>query len=143
MLLTYLLTYLPTPWCRILFEKLVFTQFVKNILSYVTRRFITVFTKACHWTLFPFLRSCQRINPGPRRFETFRNSKKFLRGVGPHAQPPSWRTTPYRLSATVYSIYLQLPSVPGGLPSNRNLRRCHAVVTRDPLNMVTYRCYCP
>jgi hypothetical protein len=41
-----------TPWCRILFEKLIATQLVKNILlSYGTRRFITVFTKARHWTL--------------------------------------------------------------------------------------------
>jgi hypothetical protein len=36
-----------TPWCRILFEKL-----IKNIpLSYGTQRFITVFTKVHHWTL--------------------------------------------------------------------------------------------
>jgi hypothetical protein len=41
-----------TPWCKILFEKLIVTQLVKNILlSYGTRRFITVFTKACHRTL--------------------------------------------------------------------------------------------
>jgi hypothetical protein len=31
-----------------------------------------------------------------------------------HAQPPSWRTTPFRLSATAYSIYSQLPSISGG-----------------------------
>jgi hypothetical protein len=48
----YLLTYLLTPWCRILFEKLIVTQLVKNILlSYGTRRFITVFTKAS-WIQF-------------------------------------------------------------------------------------------
>jgi hypothetical protein len=29
---TYLLTYLLTPWCRILFEKLIVTQLIKNIL---------------------------------------------------------------------------------------------------------------
>jgi hypothetical protein len=29
----------------------------------------------------------------------------------PFAQPPSWRTTPCRLSATAYSIYSQLPSI--------------------------------
>jgi hypothetical protein len=50
-------------------------------------------------------------------------------------QPPSWRTTPYRLLATAYSIYSQLPSIPRGLPSIRNLRTCHATVTRDPPNM--------
>jgi len=49
----YLLTYLLTPWCRKLFEKLIMTHLVKNILlSYGTRRFITVFTKARHWTQF-------------------------------------------------------------------------------------------
>jgi hypothetical protein len=50
--LTYLLTYLLTPWRRALFEKLIVTQPVKKIpLSCGTRRFITVFTKAHHWTL--------------------------------------------------------------------------------------------
>jgi hypothetical protein len=40
-----------TSWCRI-FEKLIVTQLVKKILlSYGTRRFITVFTKARHRTL--------------------------------------------------------------------------------------------
>jgi hypothetical protein len=29
-LVTYLLTYFLTPWCRILFEKLIVTQFVKQ-----------------------------------------------------------------------------------------------------------------
>jgi len=41
-----------TPWCRILFEKLIVTQLVKNILlSYGNRTFITAFTQASHWTL--------------------------------------------------------------------------------------------
>jgi hypothetical protein len=47
------MSYLLTPWCRILFEKLIVTQLSKNILlSYGTRRFNTAFTKARHWTLF-------------------------------------------------------------------------------------------
>jgi hypothetical protein len=46
------LSYLLTPWCRLLFQKLIVTQLVKKIpLSYGTRRFTTVFTKARHWTL--------------------------------------------------------------------------------------------
>jgi len=32
------------------------------------------------------------------------------------AQPPSWRTTPCRLSVTAYSIYLQLPSISEAVP---------------------------
>jgi hypothetical protein len=40
-----------TPWCRTFFEKLIVTQLVKKILlSYGTRKFITVLTKARHWT---------------------------------------------------------------------------------------------
>jgi hypothetical protein len=44
---------LPTPWCRILFEKLIVTQLVKQqpAFFYVTRRFITVLTRARHKTL--------------------------------------------------------------------------------------------
>jgi hypothetical protein len=50
-LLTYLLTYLFTPWPRILFEKLSLSLSKKILLSYGTRRFITLYTKAHHWTL--------------------------------------------------------------------------------------------
>jgi len=32
----------------------------------------------------------------------------------PLAQSPSWRVTPWRLSATTHSIYSQLPSISGG-----------------------------
>jgi hypothetical protein len=46
------LTSLLTAWFRILFEKLIVTQLVKKImLSYGTRRFITMFTQVRHWTL--------------------------------------------------------------------------------------------
>jgi hypothetical protein len=48
-LLTYSLTHSLTPWCRILLEKLIVTQFVRKY-PYGTRRFITVFTQD-HWTL--------------------------------------------------------------------------------------------
>jgi hypothetical protein len=49
---SYLLTYLLTSWCRILFEKLIVTQLIKkSCFLYGTRRFIAMFTKARHWTL--------------------------------------------------------------------------------------------
>ena len=42
---TYLITYLLTPWCRVLLEKLTGLQLVKKFPSfYGTRRFITAFT---------------------------------------------------------------------------------------------------
>jgi len=41
-----------TPWSRVLPEKLTVTQLVKKFLVfYGTRRFITVFTRARHWSL--------------------------------------------------------------------------------------------
>jgi hypothetical protein len=57
-----------------------------------------------------------------------------------HAKNPTpiWRSTPCLLSATAYSIHSQLPSVSGFLPSIRNLRTRHAVVARDPPNMVSH-----
>jgi hypothetical protein len=49
---TYYIGILLTPWCRILFEKLIVTKLVKNIpLSYGNRMFITVFTEARNWNL--------------------------------------------------------------------------------------------
>jgi hypothetical protein len=43
-------------------------------------------------------------------------------------------------STTAYSVYLQLPSMTGGLPSIFYLRTRHAVVTRDPPNMACDYC---
>jgi len=39
------------------------------------------------------------------------------------APPPSWRTTPHRLSMTAYSIYLQLPSILEAIPTSTNWGR--------------------
>ena len=49
---TYLLTYLLTPWCRVLLEKLALLQLVKKFPTfYGTRRFITAFTSFRHPSL--------------------------------------------------------------------------------------------
>jgi len=51
--LTYLLTYVLTPWSRVLLEKLTGLQLVKKFPTfYVARRFITAFTSARHLSLF-------------------------------------------------------------------------------------------
>jgi len=48
--LNYLLTYLLTPWCRVLLEKLTGFQLVKKFPAFHgTRRFITAFTNVCLW----------------------------------------------------------------------------------------------
>jgi hypothetical protein len=60
-----------------------------------------------------------------------------VKGCEPHVQPESWRTTPCRLSAAAYSVYLQLP-IAGGRYSIRNSRTRHAVGTgTHPPNMVS------
>jgi len=51
-LLTYLITYVLTPWRRVPLEKLTSWQLVKNFPAfYGTRRFITSFTSARHLSL--------------------------------------------------------------------------------------------
>jgi hypothetical protein len=37
-----------------------------------------------------------------------------VKSCNPHAQPPSWRTTPCQVTAAAYSIYSQVPSISGG-----------------------------
>jgi len=49
---TYLLTYLLTPWCRVLLEKLTGLQLVKKFPTFHgTRRFITTLTSVRHLSL--------------------------------------------------------------------------------------------
>jgi len=51
-LLACLLTYLPTPWSRVLLEKLNILQLVKKFPALSgTQRFITAFTSAHHMSL--------------------------------------------------------------------------------------------
>jgi hypothetical protein len=51
-ILIYLLTYLLTPWSRVLLEKLTGSQLVKKFPAfYGTREFITAFTSARHLSL--------------------------------------------------------------------------------------------
>ena len=48
----YLLTYLITPWSRVLLEKLTVSKLVKQFpILYGTRKFITAFTSVRHLSL--------------------------------------------------------------------------------------------
>ena len=70
------------------------------------------------------LRSYQSISPGPRLCRwTFHNKIHFNREelLAP-CPTPSWRTTTCRLSATVYSIYSQLPSILQAVPPSATWR---------------------
>jgi hypothetical protein len=55
------------------------------------------------------------------------------RSCYPYIEPPSWRTIRYQLYAAACSLCSQ-PYLEA-ISSICNLRTCHAVVTRDPLNM--------
>jgi len=62
---TYLLTYLLTPWCRVLLEKLTGLQPVKKFPAFHgTRRFITAFTSVRHLSLL-WASKIQSIYPHP------------------------------------------------------------------------------
>jgi hypothetical protein len=72
--------------------------------------------------------------------EVFVTSLFFtVKGCKPHTQPPSWRTTPCRLSAAAYSIYSHLFSIAVGRFSIHNPRPRHAVVTETPPNMADFK----
>ena len=65
LILTYLLTYLLTPWCRILLEKLTGLQLVKKFPAFHgTRRFITALTSVRHLSL-SWASPIQSIYPHP------------------------------------------------------------------------------
>ena len=58
-------TYLLTPWCRVLLEKLTGLQLVKKFPTfYGTRRFITAITSVCHLSL-SWARQIPSIYPHP------------------------------------------------------------------------------
>ena len=109
--------HLLTPWSRVL-EKLTGFQLVEFPALYGTRRFITAFTSARHLSL-------SKVSAQVRDFlyECFVTRYVFtVRSCQHLAQPSCWGATPFRLSVTAYSVYSQLPSI-------RNLRTRHAVVT--------------
>ena len=89
LLLTYLLTYLLTPWCRVLLEKLTGLQLVKKFPAFHgTRRFITALTSVRHLSL-------SWASP--------------IQSIYPH--PISWR------SVLILSAHLRLRLPSGLLPS--------------------------
>jgi len=60
-----LLTYLLTPWCSVLLEKLTGLQLVKKLPAFHgTRKFITALTSVCHLSL-SWARPIQSIYPHP------------------------------------------------------------------------------
>jgi len=127
------LSFLLTPWSRVLLEKLTVFQLLKKFPTfYGTRKFITAFTSARNLSL-SWANSIQFIPPHSNSWSRTRISvqvrgfhcKRFVTGyVSTVASclhltlTPSWRTTPCLLSATAYSIYSQLPSILETVPTS-------------------------
>jgi hypothetical protein len=145
--LSALLTYLLTPWCRILLEKLIATQLVKKYPAFLrnpkahyrvhkSRHRILTWASWIQFApsiplslrsifypaetpnvpstkshvLFPLPRSCQRISPGPMRFETFRNNKKLRWGVVAPRPTPKLEDHPLSaVSGCLFNIFAANP----------------------------------
>ena len=76
---TYLLTYLLTPWCRVLLEKLTGLQLVKKFPAFHgTRRFITALTSVRHLSL-SWASPIQSIYPHPTSWRSILILSSHLR----------------------------------------------------------------
>jgi hypothetical protein len=107
-IITDLLTYLLTPWIRILLEKLTDFQLVKEFPAfYGTRRFITAFTSARHLSL-SWASSIHSLPPHPTSWRSILILSSQIRLVLPSGLFPSGfptkslytpRLSPYALHA--------------------------------------------
>ena len=85
----YLLTYLPTPWCRVLLEKLTGLQLVKKFPAFHgTRRFITALTSVRHLSL-SWASPIQSIYPHPTSWRSILLLSTHLRLGLPSGLLPS------------------------------------------------------
>ena len=97
--LTYSLTYLLTPLCRVLLEKLTDLQLVKKFPAFHgTRRFITALTSVCHLSL-SWASPIQSIDPHPTSWRSVLILSTHLclglpSGLLPSGFPPRPHTLP-------------------------------------------------
>jgi len=92
-LLTYFLTYLLTPWCRVLLEKLTGLQLVKKLPAYHgTRMFITALTSVRPLSL-SWASPIQSIYPHPTSWRSIQILSSHLRlGVTSGLFPSGFRS---------------------------------------------------
>ena len=106
-LLIYLLTYLLTPWCRVLLEKITGLQLVKKFPTFHgTRKFITALTSVRHLSL-PWASPIQSIYPHPTSWRSILILSTHLRLGLPSGLLPSGflRKTLYTSLSSPISLY--------------------------------------
>ena len=102
---TYLLTYLLTPWCGVLLEKLTVLQLVKKFPAFHgTRRFITALTSV-HQLYLSWASPIQSIYPHPTSWRSILILSTHLRlglpsGLLPSGFPTKTLHTPHLLTHT-------------------------------------------
>jgi len=110
-LLTYLFTYLLTPWCRILLEKLTGLQPVKKFPAFHgTRMFITALTSVRHLSL-SWASSIQFIYPHPTSWRSILILSTHLRlGLSSGSFPPVSPPRPYTHPLLTHTRHVPSPS---------------------------------
>ena len=95
-ILTYLLTYLLTPWYRVLLEKLTASQLIKKFPAFHgTRRFITALRSVRQLSL-PWANPIQSIYPHPTSWRSNLILSTHLRsGLHSGLLPSGFRRKPY------------------------------------------------
>ena len=112
---THTLTYLLTPWSRVLLEKLTGLQLVKKFPAfYGTRRFLTALTSARHLSL-SWGSPIQSSYPNPTSWRSILILSSHLRlglpsGLFPSGFPSSTLYTPLPSPIRATYIYFNLPS---------------------------------
>ena len=102
-ILTIILTYLLTPWCRFLLEKLTGWKLVKKFPAfYGTRSFITALTSVRHLSL-SWASPIQSINPHPTSWRSILTLFSHLRLGLPSGLFPSG----YRSSSITHTLRLK------------------------------------
>jgi len=101
-----------TPWIRVLLKKLIVIQVVNKLSGfYGTQRFITIFTRVCHWSLSWVI---------PEALHNILKQGGFLQQV------LSLHPTPKLENHSLLAI-----------SSVHDLSMCHAVVTGTPCSLFT------
>ena len=101
----YLLTYLLTPWCRVLLEKLTCLQLVKKFPAFHgTRRLITALTSVRHLSL-SWASPIQSIYPHPTSWRSILLSTHLRLGLTSGSFPPVSPPRPYTLPLLTHTCH--------------------------------------